>query len=185
VRGIMASVLLDRLAVAFAAVTTLLVIGTVALFGGVHATTAWVTLGVVAAWVALHVYFSRQRTVDPADAMVERAAHLAKLFPAAFVVMGHTHVPAAVAAGTATYINVGSWAEDADDPPAADDAAGEGGASASGWQPAHAYRAARTHLVIHVRHERGVSRAEAHFCTWEDEGPQRRVLPAEGAVRPT
>jgi hypothetical protein len=165
VRGIMASVLLDRLAVAFVAVTTLLVIGTVALFGGVHATTAWVTLGVVAAWVGLHIYFSRRRTVDPADAMVERAAHLAKLFPAA------------VAAGAATYINVGSWAEDADDPPASDDGAGEGGPSAAGWQPALAYRAARTHLVIHVRHERGVSRAEAHFCTWEDEGPQRRVLP--------
>ena len=31
-----------------------------------------------------------------------------------------------------------------------------------------AYRAARTHLVIHVRGDG----AEARFCTWEDTGPQ-------------
>jgi len=68
-----------------------------------------------------------------------------------------------VPAGNATtYINVGSWAEEIDEnapvpspnatPPVIDPA----------------YRAARTHLVIHVRDDR----AEAHFCTWEDTGPQ-------------
>jgi predicted phosphodiesterase len=69
--------------------------------------------------------------------------------------MGHTHVPAAVPAGAATYINVGSWAEEVDEP------------------EMPTYRAARTHLVIHVRNQR----AEAQFCTWEDSGPRVRVLP--------
>jgi hypothetical protein len=52
--------------------------------------------------------------------------------------------------GAATYINVGSWAED--EP--------HGGSS---------YRAARTHLVIH----RGETGAVAEFLTWESEsGPK-------------
>jgi hypothetical protein len=66
--------------------------------------------------------------------MIERAAHLARLFPAAFVVMGHTHTPAKIAIndGEATYINVGSWAEEEGDD----------------GEPADTiYRAARTHLV--------------------------------------
>ena len=157
VAGIMRGVLLDRLAVAVVAVLTLAL---VTIFGGFHGHTAWAASGVVVAWTLAHVYFSRQRKLDPAEHLVDRAAHLAKLFPAAFVVMGHTHVPAAVTAGDATYINVGSWAEDAEE-----SAAAEGDASS--------YRAARTHLVIHVRNER----AEAQFCTWEDTGPQPRVLP--------
>ena len=158
VAGIMRGVLLDRLAVA---VTAMLALGLVAFFGGFQGRTAWAASGVIAAWTLLHVYFSRQRQLDPADVLVDRAAHLAKLFPAAFVVMGHTHVPAAITAGDATYINVGSWAEDADD------------AVRTAEGTMAGYRAARTHLVIHVRNER----AEATFCTWEDSGPQERVLP--------
>lgn len=159
VAGIMRGVLLDRLAVAIVAMITL---GVLAMFGvfksGLTGGPTWAAGGVVLAWILLHVYFSRQRTIDPAEQMVERAAHLAKLFPAAFVVMGHTHIPAAVPAGDATYINVGSWAEEA----------------AEAAEPsAPVYRAARTHLVIHVRNEQ----AEAHFCTWEENGPQPRVLP--------
>lgn len=159
VAGIMRGVLLDRLAVALAAMVTLAVLGVFGVFhGGFSGGATWAAGGVVLAWILLHVYFSRQRTIDPAEQMVERAAHLAKLFPAAFVVMGHTHIPAAVPAGDATYINVGSWAEEA----------------AETEEPsAPVYRAARTHLVIHVRNEQ----AEAHFCTWEDSGPQPRVLP--------
>ena len=110
----MRGVLLDRLAVARA--SRLLTLGVLAIFGGFHgARGVGVRGGVVLAWTLLHVYFSRQRTIDPAEHMVDRAAHLAKLFPAAFVVMGHTHVPAAVPAGDATYINVGSWAEEVED----------------------------------------------------------------------
>lgn len=152
VAGIMRSVLLDRLAVA---VVSLLALAVLLVVGGFHGGVAWAAGGVVAAWISLHVYFSRQRSVDPGEQMIDRAAQLAKLFPAAFVVMGHTHVPEAVKAGDATYINVGSWAEEAELPTEA------------------AYRAPRTHLVIHVRNEQ----PEALFCTWEDTGPQPRVLP--------
>ncbi len=163
VGGIMRGVLLDRLAVAFVALSTLFVLGLVALVVGVGRVAPCVAGGVVLAWIALHVYFSRQRTVDPAEHMVDRAAHLAKLFPAAFVVMGHTHIPAAAAAGTATYINVGSWAEEAPD---AHDSSNSGDDLA--------YRAARTHLVIHVRDDR----PEARFCTWAETGPEEMLAPA-------
>ena len=168
VSGILRGVLLDRLAVAVVALLTLAVL---AVFGGFHGRAAWASGGVVLAWVLLHVYFSRQRIIDPAEHMVDRAAHLAKLFPAAFVVMGHTHIPTAVPAGAATtYINVGSWAEEAEDTPAPANASDEPTAPSP---PGSGYRAARTHLVIHVRNER----AEAEFCTWEDTGPQPRVIP--------
>lgn len=160
VAGIMRGVLLDRLAVAVVAVLALVVL---AIFGAFRGVAPWAAGGVVLAWTALHVYFSRQRMIDPADHMVDRAAHLAKLFPAAFVVMGHTHVPAAVTAGTATYINVGSWAEDGPDPNDTRQAEG------SGYSP---YRAARTHLVIHVRNER----AEARFCMWGLTGPEELTV---------
>jgi len=159
IRGIMKSVLLDRLAVALVALLALLLI---VLFGGFHGRTGWAAGGVLTVWTGLHVYFSRQRSVDASETMVDRAAHLAKLFPAAFVVMGHTHIPVSVPAGAATtYINVGSWAEEIDE-------------SASVHPDARppvidpAYRAARTHLVIHVRNDR----AEALFCTWESTGPR-------------
>lgn len=159
VAGILRGVLLDRLAVAVIALSLLLLLALLAVVGWVHASASWAAGGVVLAWTLLHVHLSRQRTIDPAEHMVERAAHLAKLFPAAFVVMGHTHVPAAVQAGTATYINVGSWAEEAPDsaaPPASHD---------------EEYRAPRTHLVIHVRDER----PEARFCTWRDGGPEELI----------
>jgi hypothetical protein len=155
IRGILASVLLDRLALALLAAIALAGIAIASAFQG-HA--AWGVLGVLLAWSLLHRHLSRQRSVDPAEQMIERATKLAKLFPAAFVVMGHTHVPTSVRTGDATYINVGSWAEE--EPDAAD---------APG-----AYRAARTHLVIRSEGDR----PEAHFCTWESEaggvtGPRR------------
>ena len=79
---------------------------------------------------------------------------LAKLFPAAFVVMGHTHIPKYTPAGDATYVNLGSWAEDED---------GEA-------TPGEAPRATRTHLVIHV----GEARPEARLFTWESgTGPRQ------------
>jgi len=141
-----------------------------AVYSAFHGHALWGLAGVLVTWSLLNRWLSRQRTVDPGANMVERAAHLARLFPAAFVVMGHTHVPLAVPAGDATYVNVGSWAEDvADDD---DDSAGHPGAGVPG-----PYRAARTHLVIHVR----ADGTHAQFCAWEDSGP--RVLPAPAAAR--
>ena len=92
--------------------------------------------------------------LDNDATLVERAGHLATLFPAAFVVMGHTHSPAMVpvAQGTATYVNVGSWHEAADE---AD-------------RPA-SFKAARTHLVIHPAEAGPV----AEFLAWAPAGPTK------------
>ncbi|MDB4941608.1 MAG: hypothetical protein JWP97_1142 [Labilithrix sp.] len=162
IRGIMASVLLDRMAVGAASV---LALGAIALFGGGGRSAAIAAGAVVSTCVLLNVLLTRLRTVDASAQMVERAARLASLFPAAFVVMGHTHVPASLAAGTATYINVGSWAEDAEEDPPRE--------VRPGAPVDLAYRAARTHLVIHMNG----STPEARFCAWEDSGP-RPVTPA-------
>jgi len=151
IRGILASVLLDRLALAIAA---LLALSVVALIGVYHGHALYAALGVVVAWALFHRHLSAQRTVDPAEQLVMKASQLAKLFPAAFVVMGHTHTPVYTPAGDATYVNLGSWAED------------EEGEKPEGDAP----RATRTHLVIHV-HE---TRPEARLFTWESgTGPRR------------
>lgn len=144
IRGILAGVLLDRIALALAAAIVCVVL---AIYGAFHGHTLWGLAVVLVVWSVLNRWLSRQRTVDPTDMLVERAAHLARLFPAAFVVMGHTHVPVKAPAGEATYVNVGSWAEE---------------------DGSDHYRAPRTHLVIHVR-DKGT---EAQLCTWKDGGPE-------------
>ncbi len=94
--------------------------------------------------------------------MLERVARITELFPAPFVVMGHTHVPTAVRVGAATYINVGSWAEERPDPRAD-----------LRFNPDPiAYRAARTHLVIRETDEG----PDARFYEWHpDSGPRERT----------
>ncbi len=143
IRGILASVLLDRLALAVVALLSL--VG-VAIVGAFHGRALYAAIAVVVGWALFHRHLSRTREVDPAEVLRLRAAQLATLFPVAFVVMGHTHVPVQSAAGAATYINLGSWSEE--EPQGPDD---------------HAPRAPRTHLVIHVRDARPV----AQLLTWE------------------
>lgn len=142
VRGILASVLLDRIVLGL---VTALAVGALVLGGA-----PWpIPVGILALAIGSYVLVVRSRAIDVTDHLVERAAHLARLFPAAFVVMGHTHIPTTLAAGNATYVNLGSWAE----------SDGE-------------YRAPRTHLVIHERD----GRVEAQFCEWhEGEGPRVRA----------
>lgn len=140
--GIMASVLLDRIALTCAAlfaVVTILVMSTTIGFA------AWYALAVLPIWALVHLLLARRRQVDPSTQLADRATQLVKLFPAAFIVMGHTHIPQSIRAGDATYINVGSWAEHEDE----------------------SERAARTHLVIHVT----PSGAEAQFKRWGPAGP--------------
>jgi UDP-2,3-diacylglucosamine pyrophosphatase LpxH len=152
--GILASVLLDRLALGLAAALTLLVVSVLTMVHAVHAW--WVALCVVAAWLVADRLLAGSRTIDPEKRMIERAADLARLFPAAFVVMGHTHVPARMSVndGAATYINLGSWAEE------------EGDEHDAVHQT---YRAARTHLQIHDGEEGPV----AELFAWDrDHGPQ-------------
>lgn len=144
VRGILASVLLDRLALAVASLFALCI---VAVLGIYHGHALWAAVGVLAAWGLFHRHLSSQRHVDAAEMLLAKASQLSKLFPAAFVVMGHTHMPVHVPAGTATYINLGSWAEEEDAGPSA----------------APAPRAPRTHLVIHMRD----ARPEARLLVWD------------------
>ena len=152
IHGILGSLLIDRLALALTSIVLLAIVGA---FATHHMSLWFVVAALVAGWVTTHRYLARQRKIDPVDALRERAGRLATLFPAAFVVMGHTHVPAKIplAEGQSTYINVGSWAEEEDQ------------ADVSGG-----YKAARTHLVIHTAESGPV----AEFLTWESEiGPKR------------
>lgn len=154
---ILASMLLDRLLVASVAVTG---IGVIGLVGG-QRPWGWAAIGAVAAaWGVSHRWLTARRRewfgerLDNGEMLAERASHLARLFPAAFVVMGHTHLPALVpvSGGAVTYVNVGSWheAEGRDDQPTR-------------------RRAARTHLVIHPAHSGPV----AEFLAWSADGPRR------------
>lgn len=158
-RGVLASVMLDRLAVFVVMVSALTILAL--LRDPLRGYAPLVALALVAVWAALHVWLSRGRpAVDPAVVMTARAGELAKLFPASFVVMGHTHVPTTKSLGEASYINVGSWAEEEPSP-----------------EETSPYRAARTHLVIHAREDRH----EAHLFEWRsDEGPH----PIQALIRP-
>jgi UDP-2,3-diacylglucosamine pyrophosphatase LpxH len=159
VSKILASVLIDKLALGVAATTA---IAAFVILGPRHVWCWSSAAAVAAAWVFTHRYLSARRRrwfgehLDNDAALVDRAGQLAGLFPVAFVVMGHTHQPARVpvAAGAAEYINVGSWHEA--EPKT--DAAAEG-----------TYRAARTHLVIHPAPEGPV----AEFLAWAADGPKR------------
>jgi UDP-2,3-diacylglucosamine pyrophosphatase LpxH len=151
-RGVLASVMLDRLALTLAALFALAMIVLLARRGPLagyvwHAVAALVVLA-----IAAHFYLAAGRgSVSPAKHMTDRAARIAALFRAPYIVMGHTHVPVSVRAGEATYINVGSWSEEAD--------------------PASAHRAARTHAVIHEREDG----ADAALYEWHPEqGPRLR-----------
>ncbi|HZU83749.1 MAG TPA: hypothetical protein VE987_12565, partial [Polyangiaceae bacterium] len=164
VSKILATLLLDRLAVAVGAT---LAIGAI-LVGGWHHAWRWPAMAAVGVgWLLAHAHLRARRRawfgarLDNDEALLERAGHLAHLFPAAFVVMGHTHTPAMapVASGAATYVNVGSWHE----------------AETNEDDASPAYRAARTHLVIHP----APSGATGEFLAWSPDGPRRfRVDPS-------
>jgi UDP-2,3-diacylglucosamine pyrophosphatase LpxH len=154
---ILASVLLDRLALAL---TVGIVLTALAVFAGAH-WWSWAAMGTVGLLALLaHRKLSERRRawfgekLDNDATLVERAGHLATLFPAAFVVMGHTHSPVMVpvAQGTATYVNVGSWHEAEDE---------------VNKPPSH--RAARTHLVI----RRAKDGPVAEFLAWAPAGPTK------------
>lgn len=159
---ILASVLLDRLAAGIVAFPTIAVLVLLGLRHGAHPACWIAAASVGGAWLASHFILSAQRRrwfgehLDNDQALVERAGHLATLFPAAFVVMGHTHQPARVpvASGAAEYINVGSWHEAEEEP---------------GTDPGLHTRAARTHLVIQPSPDGPV----AEFLAWKDDGPAR------------
>jgi UDP-2,3-diacylglucosamine pyrophosphatase LpxH len=155
---ILASLLLDRIALGLLSTSAM---AAIAIIGARHGWRWPVIAAIASAWTLAHLRLRARRRawfgekLDNDEALIERAGHLAHLFPAAFVVMGHTHTPAvaSIAQGTATYVNVGSWHEAEVD---VDDSA-----------PTH--RAARTHLVIHP----APSGPTAEFLAWSPEGPRR------------
>ena len=143
-RLVLASVMLDRLGVSVLAAVLLVVF---------LALQQWVAVFVLLVLFALlHVELANGRpSIDPAKLMAERASELIRIFPASFVVMGHTHVPDTRELDGATYVNLGSWAE--------------------GKPEDHEktpYRAARTHLVIHAQ----ADRHEAELRAWKDGKPE-------------
>ena len=72
IRAIFASVLIDRLALWLLSIAALLVAATLALAG--HPRGALYTaIGTLAVWSGVHVWLSRQRNLDPATQMHERA----------------------------------------------------------------------------------------------------------------
>ena len=152
-RGVLASVMLDRLALGAIMVLALGAVALLARAGAVNGYGWHAAGGVLAVWLFFHFLLSAGRgNVDPAKRMTDGAARIAKMLRAPYVVMGHTHVPLTMPAGDATYINVGSWAEEDD--------------------PTSTYRAARTHLVIHPRGEA----TQALLYEWRpDEGPRLRA----------
>jgi UDP-2,3-diacylglucosamine pyrophosphatase LpxH len=156
--GILASVLLDRLALGLGA--SLAIVG-VAIASWNHGHRWWGAACVVVAWALANRYLSSKRHIEPDALLADRAQHLAKLFPAAFVVMGHTHVPQRICVngGETTYINVGSWAEEEPEEDAA------------------AYRAARTHLVIRATDHGPV----ADLLAWDSAAGPRAYEPKRTA----
>lgn len=142
-RAVLSSVMIDRLAVTLVAAPCLVLL---LVYG------YWMPAAACAfVWLLLHLELSASRpSIDPANVMADTAGELARLFPASFVVMGHTHVPETRALDATTYVNLGSWAE------------GE-----PGKDEKKPYRAARTHLVIHAGHERH----EGRLFAWKDGRP--------------
>jgi UDP-2,3-diacylglucosamine pyrophosphatase LpxH len=92
--------------------------------------------------------------IDPSSELRERATRVARLFPAAFVVMGHTHLPEVTSGGTSesTYVNLGAWAD-------GDEGSCEG--------------ASRTHFVVHAEDD---GRATAELRVWDAETGPRQFI---------
>lgn len=110
-----------------------------------------------ALWALGHVLGKIRRDIEPSRELREGASRIARLFPAAFVVMGHTHMPEVTKTegSAATYVNLGAWADDGTEPR---------GESSSGG-------GTRTHLVLHEEDD-GVPIAE--LFVWDDgKGPRR------------
>jgi hypothetical protein len=108
---LLAGVMLDRVAVALAGVVALIwvLVARWTLMLGVS-----VGLCVVGLAVTAWLWGRARATLDASDALRAGAAAVAGLFPAALVVMGHTHLPEMTRRprGGATYVNLGAWAEE-------------------------------------------------------------------------
>jgi UDP-2,3-diacylglucosamine pyrophosphatase LpxH len=149
--AIFASVMLDRIFLVLVGALSVLAV----LLAVPSPSLAWpVALGVTLVLFALGVAWRRLReALEPSAELRERSAVVARLFPAAFIVMGHTHLPETRATTEhATYVNLGAWAEDDVD---------------DGRAPG--LPATRTHLVL-VHGGEGEPRGE--LLKWSASGPE-------------
>lgn len=160
---ILASVMLDRVAVALLSLSAVIAVAIrtdswqrALLFSGIIALIASIA---AVAWRKV------RGSLDASADLRNRAPLVLQLFPAAFIVMGHTHMPeVSEAAPNQTYVNLGAWAEED---------ATDGGPSA--------LPATRTHLVLECQGEVPVGEllrwgedAPEVFITGNAEAPSRR-----------
>ncbi len=149
------AVMLDRI------VLSLLAVGAVSLavllFPWLHGIIAAVLICLFLAGTSAALSHWRQH-IDPSSELRERATRVARLFPAAFVVMGHTHLPEVRAGGRneSTYVNLGAWAD-------GDEGRADGGS--------------RTHFVVHAGDD---GRSTAELRIWDAETGPRQFISAGG-----
>jgi UDP-2,3-diacylglucosamine pyrophosphatase LpxH len=146
---ILAGVMLDRVAMAAASV---IVLAALLVTRWTPALGIGVGVGVVSVGTTFWLWRRARGAIDASQSLREGAARVASLFPAAFVVMGHTHLPEVHTSGAHTYVNLGAWAEE-DSPDGS---------------PPHS-PASRTHLVLEDRDGATV----ASLLTWDVTGPRR------------
>lgn len=127
--------------------------------------------GVVGVLVAANVVLFRSRKdIEPSSELRDRAARVATLFPAAFVVMGHTHLPEVHerSGSPSVYVNLGAWAGHENEEP------GAGGADAPG-------AASRTHFVLHAATD---GRDVAELRVWDPSSGPRKFVSVSGPETP-
>jgi UDP-2,3-diacylglucosamine pyrophosphatase LpxH len=147
--SIASSLMLDRIALGLLALAAVAAVLIWLEHWGVAASSGLSLLGGVA--VMRHFWLKRS-SVEPSELLRERAASVARLFPAAVVVMGHTHLPEMrPTAARSTYVNLGAWAEEE---------------PVDGRSPA--LPATRTHLLI----TRTGGATKTQLMQWGESGPQ-------------
>ena len=147
--GILTSLMLDWVMLGFTVVGALV---SVVIWQDHWQTALLCGLGLVAILLVLRKTWLVRQGVEPSSMLRERAGRLARLFPSAVVVMGHTHLPEfRRAADQSLYVNLGAWAEE--EPP-------------QGRAPA--LPATRTHLVL----TRAPTGAVTQLMTWGDGAPR-------------
>jgi hypothetical protein len=109
----MRSLYLDRIVCGLIGILGLLLAGVLLVFAGAISALCSVLVAALALGYAL---VGSGENCSPQATMLQNAAHIAELFSARWVVMGHTHQPIMQAvSASASYVNLGSWGED--DPP--------------------------------------------------------------------
>jgi UDP-2,3-diacylglucosamine pyrophosphatase LpxH len=146
--GILTSLMLDWVMLGLAILGTL---AAIAIWQDHWRTALACGLSLISGLLVLRRTWLVREGVEPSSSLRERAGRLARLFPSAVIVMGHTHVPEVrKTADHSTYMNLGAWAEEE---------------LPDGRAPA--LPATRTHLVL-TREAAGTT---AQLMTWGDGAP--------------